>query len=69
MPGGDGRGPFSRGLGRGMGQGGIRGNSPGAGPSGNCVCPACGTKTAHQRGVPCSSLTCPKCGMKMVRGR
>lgn len=39
----------------------------GAGAGGNCVCPACGEKLAHGRGVPCQDMTCPKCGARMVR--
>jgi hypothetical protein len=73
MPGGDGTGPFGRGAntGRGAGRGGGRGrmggNRPGAGPGGNCMCPSCGAKAAHQAGVPCYSISCPKCAAKMVR--
>ena len=73
MPRGDGTGPYGqgpgtgRGLGRGVGRGRMGGNRPGAGPSGNCVCPSCGTKISHQAGVSCYNLSCPKCGAKMVR--
>ncbi len=73
MPRGDGTGPLGQGpgTGRGMGQSGGRGRmdgtKPGAGPSGNCVCPSCGTKVPHGRGVPCYNASCPKCGAKMVR--
>ncbi|MDI3543479.1 MAG: H+/Na+-translocating ferredoxin:NAD+ oxidoreductase subunit [Candidatus Atribacteria bacterium] len=61
--------PLGRGAGRGQGRGLGRmgGNRPGAGAGGNCVCPNCGTKVSHQRGVPCYSLTCPQCGSKMIR--
>ena len=31
-----------------------------------CVCPNCGYKTKHKRGVPCSSIKCPKCGSPMA---
>ncbi|MCD6522876.1 MAG: DUF134 domain-containing protein [Candidatus Diapherotrites archaeon] len=37
------------------------------GPGGYCVCPKCGYKVPHQRGVPCYSMTCPKCGTQMTR--
>jgi len=75
MPGGDGTGPFGqgpgtgRGMGRGMGKGMGRmgGNRPGAGPSGSCLCPSCGTRVPHEAGVPCYNLSCPKCGAKMIR--
>jgi len=75
MPRGDGTGPYGQGpgtgrgmgMGRAAGRGRMGGNRPGAGPSGNCVCPSCGTKTSHQVGVPCYNLSCPKCGVKMAR--
>lgn len=75
MPGGDGTGPFGqgpgtgRGLRRGMGKGIGRmgGNRSGAGPSGNCICPGCGTRVPHEAGVACYNLSCPKCGTKMIR--
>jgi hypothetical protein len=73
MPRGDGTGPYGqgpgtgRGLGRGGGRGRMNGNRPGAGPSGNCVCPSCGTKSPHRAGVPCYDVSCPKCGAKMIR--
>jgi len=59
-----------KGQGRGMGGGGGRGMGPGGrglGPGGNCVCPNCGTKVAHQRGIPCVEVKCPNCGNSMVR--
>ena len=74
MPGGDGTGPFGQGpgtgggFGRGGGRGRMGGNRPGSGPGGDCVCPSCGQRTPHQRGVPCYSVNCPKCGAKMVKG-
>ena len=64
MPGGDGTGPIGQGQGRGLG----RGNQLGAGIGGFCVCPSCGERITHQRGVPCNTVNCPKCGTKMVRG-
>jgi len=39
----------------------------GGGPGGYCICPKCGYKIIHQRGIPCSSLTCPKCQTNLVR--
>jgi hypothetical protein len=45
----------------------MGGTRPGAGPSGNCVCPACGNVIKHQRGKPCYEIACPKCGANMVR--
>jgi len=50
---------------QGRGRGG--GNKPGSGPSGKCVCPACGHKIQHQVGQRCVDLACPKCGTQMVR--
>ena len=43
------------------------GNRPGSGPGGSCVCPACGTTVAHQRGVPCYEVACPNCGKAMAK--
>jgi NAD-dependent SIR2 family protein deacetylase len=37
------------------------------GVSGNCICPKCGFKTSHKRGVPCQEEKCRKCGAKMLR--
>ncbi len=64
MPRGDGTGPRGDSSPRG---GRMGGNRAGAGASGNCVCPGCGTKVPHQRGVPCYNTKCPKCGNGMVR--
>jgi electron transport complex protein RnfB len=56
------------GQGRGQGQGGgRRGGGFGGGPGGFCVCPACGQKVPHQRGVPCFEVKCPDCGTVMTR--
>lgn len=48
------------------GRGGRRGGQ-GFGPGGQCVCPSCGTKVAHKRGIPCNQMKCPKCGAPMTR--
>jgi hypothetical protein len=51
---------------------GGRGRQPGGfglGPGGECVCPNCGTKVPHKRGVPCYSHKCPQCGSSMVRAQ
>lgn len=72
MPGGDGTGPLGGGpmTGRGVsggGRGRMGGDRPGTGPVGSCICPGCGTKVPHQRGIPCYSRNCPKCGAKMTK--
>ena len=46
-----------------MGRGGGR---QGSGGPAECVCPKCGTKIRHIRGVPCLDTICPKCGSKMM---
>ena len=74
MPRGDGTGPAGQGPGTGRGAGAGKGQGIGRmggqnlGPGGNCVCPSCGTKVAHEAGSPCYDISCPKCGTKMVRG-
>lgn len=37
------------------------------GSGGYCVCPKCGDKTLHHRGVPCQEERCPNCGGKLLR--
>lgn len=39
----------------------------GRGPGGWCVCPKCGYKIEHQRGVPCKTLICPNCRTPLKR--
>ena len=39
----------------------------GKGPKGFCVCPKCGYKTEHEKGVPCSTIKCPKCKINLER--
>lgn len=52
------------------GQGGRGlGGGYGKGPGGECYCPNCGYKEAHQRGIPCFTKKCPKCESPMTRRR
>ncbi len=39
----------------------------GLGPAGECICPSCGARVPHQRGLPCYEQICPKCGQPMTR--
>ncbi len=39
----------------------------GEGPGGFCVCPVCGHREVHKKGIPCSTLKCPKCNEGLVR--
>ena len=60
---------FGRGFGwqrRGRFRGEIE-TAKGGGPGGYCICPKCGYKITHERGVPCSTLECPKCKINLVR--
>jgi predicted Fe-Mo cluster-binding NifX family protein len=64
---------------RGQGQGGGQGQRQGGqgsgrlggpvagGAGGTCVCPKCGNREPHERGVPCLQKQCPKCGAAMTR--
>lgn len=57
------------GRGMGMGRGGGRGRMGGnkAGSGGNCLCPQCGHRQAHERALPCTKTKCPQCGTMMIR--
>ncbi len=63
----NGRGQKGQGQGRGGQRFGRMGGPNMAGPSGTCVCPQCGYKEPHERGVPCIERRCPKCGAVMIR--
>jgi len=39
----------------------------GKGPGGYCVCPKCGYKTIHKRGISCSTLECLNCRISLKR--
>ena len=56
---------ISRGGGSMRGRGRMGGQA--AGPSGECVCPKCGNRVPHERGVPCYRTRCPECGAGMTR--
>ena len=65
--GGAGGGGGRRGAGgRGGGAGRMGGGAAG-GPGGACVCPSCGHREPHQRGIPCNKKQCPKCGTALTR--
>jgi hypothetical protein len=59
------------GGGQGQGRGGQgRGRMGGplaGGAGGTCLCPKCGHREPHERGVPCVQKQCPKCGTSMTR--
>jgi hypothetical protein len=58
------------GIGWGLGRGGGRGRMGGGGGfgiGGECVCPNCGYRVAHQRSTPCYQVRCPNCGSPMAR--
>jgi hypothetical protein len=62
-----GQGPITgrgRGVGRGMGRG-LRAAGSGLGGTKECICPKCGYKEPHVRGVPCSEKKCPECETPM----
>jgi predicted Fe-Mo cluster-binding NifX family protein len=51
-----------------VGQGRGRMGGPLAGGAvGTCLCPKCGHREPHERGVPCTQKRCPKCDAAMTR--
>lgn len=64
MSGIDGNGPNDQKPMTGRDQGMARPDQ-GFGRLGGCICPKCGTKIPHARGIPCSNTNCPKCGAPM----
>jgi len=72
---GGGQGQRQGGQGQGGGQGqrqggqgsGRLGGPVAGGAGGTCVCPKCGNREPHERGVPCLQKQCPKCGTAMTR--
>jgi predicted Fe-Mo cluster-binding NifX family protein len=65
------RGGMGPGGGQGQGQAGQgrgrMGGSLAGGAVGTCLCPKCGHREPHERGVPCVQKKCPKCGTAMTR--
>ena len=55
------------GRGRGGQRGSGRGGGAGGAAGGNCVCPKCGYREPHQRGLPCTQTQCRACGTAMIR--
>jgi hypothetical protein len=55
--------PGEKGRGEGQGADGDRQADGGADV---CVCPECGHKEEHERGVPCAEKACPECGAPMA---
>ena len=39
----------------------------GLGPGGTCLCPKCGARLPHRRGVRCEEERCPQCSARMLR--
>lgn len=68
---GRGRGGMGSGRGQGQGRGGQdrgRRSGPFAGSvEGACLCPKCGHRESHERGMPCTQKLCPKCGTALTR--
>ncbi len=66
--GGQGQGQGGQGRGQGgQGQGGRLSGPLAGGAGGTCLCPKCGNREPHERGVPCLQKQCSKCGTAMTR--
>lgn len=52
----------------GRGSGSSRKDQPPGGPGGFCICPKCGSRVEHERGIPCMQVLCPQCSSSMIRG-
>ncbi len=50
------------------GSGDLPWDKAAGGPGGFCVCPECGSRKQHERGIPCSQVLCPACRISMTRG-
>jgi predicted Fe-Mo cluster-binding NifX family protein len=61
QPGGPGTGPVRK------GRGGLTWENAPGGPGGSCVCPECGSRKQHERGIPCSQVLCAACNSPMTR--
>jgi predicted Fe-Mo cluster-binding NifX family protein len=59
--------PGCCGRGRGVQRLGRMAGPLAAGPGGSCVCPRCGRREPHERGIPCAQKQCPTCGVAMTR--
>jgi len=66
MPNLDGTGPQGQGpmTGRGRGRR-VQAPRQGLGGTAECVCPKCGEKSPHNRGIPCTECKCSKCDTPM----
>jgi predicted Fe-Mo cluster-binding NifX family protein len=64
---GSGGGQCGNPTGRCRGAGNSQGVGGGVGTADSCICPACGAKAPHERGIPCFQVNCPQCGKPMVR--
>lgn len=60
-PGGPGTSPARKGPGR------LEWDKAAGGPGGFCVCPKCGSRQQHERGIPCSQVSCSVCRGSMTR--